>query len=132
MKLLRFIIAFSIFSALTIFSSFAETQEVRLITNAHCNGCKSKIEKALKKVNGVESANLDLPSKIVEVKFNSEKTTVDALIAAIKKVGYEAAIFSENETFNFPEHKDKDCKDKTKKHECPDKKENNQTKNKTK
>lgn len=113
-------------------SSFAKTDEVRLLTNAHCSGCKTKIEKALKKIDGVESAILDLPSKVVAVKFNSEKTNIDALIAAIKKAGYEAAVFSEKENINLPEHKDSDCKDKTKKHDCPDKKSNSEPKNKTK
>jgi len=113
-------------------SSFAKTDEVRLLTNAHCSGCKTKIEKALKKIDGVESASLDLPSKVVAVKFNSEKTNIDALIAAIKKAGYEAAVYSEKENINLPEHKDNDCKDKTKKHDCPDKKSNSEPQNKTK
>jgi copper chaperone CopZ len=113
-------------------SSFAKTDEVRLLTNAHCSGCKTKIEKALKKIDGVELASLDLPSKVVAVKFNSEKTNIDALIAAIKKAGYEAAVYSEKENINLPEHKDSDFKDKTKKHDYPDKKSNSESKNKTK
>ncbi len=110
--------------------AFSKTESVRLLTNAHCEGCKTKIEKALKKVEGVESASLDLPSKVVEVKYNPEKTNVDALISTIKKVGYEAAIYSENSKINLPEHKDKDCKDKSDKHNCPDKKPSNKPQNK--
>lgn len=92
--------------------SFSKVEEIKLITNAHCNGCKAKIEKALKKVKGVQEATLDLPSKIAHVKFDSEKTKVDNLISAIRKAGYEAEIYEEGKTYNLPEHKDVDCKGK--------------------
>ncbi len=130
MKFASFVLSVFLLAFFVTSSSFAKTESVRLLTNAHCEGCKAKIEKALKKVEGVESASLDLPSKVVEVKFNPEKTNLDALINSIKKAGYDAAIYTENSQINLPEHKDKDCKDKTDKHNCHDNKSSKNPENK--
>lgn len=108
-------IFFNIVFVLTLISAsllFAETQSVKLLTNAHCNGCKSKIEKALKKVDGVQSASLDLASKIVEVSFDANKVKIDRLIHALEKAGYTSSIYKEDANITLPEHKDDDCKDK--------------------
>lgn len=83
-------IFFNIVFALTLISAsllFADTQSVKLLTNAHCQGCKTKIEKALKKVDGVHSANLDLASKVVEVLFDANKVKTKQLIHVIEKAG---------------------------------------------
>lgn len=104
------------------FVSLSKVEEIKIITNAHCQGCKTKIEKALKKVNGVIEASLDLPSKVANVKFDSEKTTVEKLIQSVRKVGYEAEIFEEGKNYDLPEHKDVDCQGKKSDPKCKDKK----------
>ncbi|MCX7909004.1 MAG: heavy-metal-associated domain-containing protein [Ignavibacteria bacterium] len=101
---------------------FSKNSEVQLLTNAHCEGCKAKIEKALKKVDGVQEATLDLSTKIALIKFDTDKASVDNLIATIKKIGYEAAVYEEGKKIDLPEHKDEGCKDKNSKHDCKDKK----------
>lgn len=114
---------FALFLALALFSFnllFAETQSLKLLTNAHCNGCKTKIEKALKKVDGVQSASLDLASKIVEVSFDPSKVDSEKLTKAIEKAGYSAALYKEGETITLPEHKDSDHKDKKSEKCCMD------------
>ncbi|MGQ9818711.1 MAG: heavy-metal-associated domain-containing protein [Candidatus Kapaibacteriales bacterium] len=112
MKRNAMFISFVLLLTLISFSFLlAETQTVKLLTNAHCKGCKSKIEKALKKVDGVKSANLDLASKIVEVSFDADKIKIEQLIQAIDKAGYSSVVYKENENITLPEHKDKDCKE---------------------
>ncbi|MBK7038868.1 MAG: heavy-metal-associated domain-containing protein [Bacteroidetes bacterium] len=59
-------------------------------TSAQCGSCKSAIEKAVNNVDGVKSAELDLETKIVTVKYDVEKTNVDALKSAIVNIGYDA------------------------------------------
>lgn len=91
---------------------FSKVAEVKLITNAHCEGCKAKIEKALKKVDGVQEASLDLPSKVAFVKFDDEKTKVENLISALQKVGYDAKVYEGEKEYELQEHQDADCKGK--------------------
>lgn len=107
----------------------AENQSVKLLTNAHCQGCKSKIEKALKKVDGVQSANLDLASKVVEVSFDANKVKIEQLINAIEKAGYTSSVYKEGANISLPEHKDDDCKDK-KQEDCKDQKSDKEFKSK--
>ncbi|MCX7879769.1 MAG: heavy-metal-associated domain-containing protein [Ignavibacteria bacterium] len=102
------------------FTLISSTDEVKLLTNAHCGGCKAKIEKALKKVDGVENAELDLETKIVVVKYSNQKTDPETLVSAIKKAGYDAAIYTEGAEIKLEEHKDKHCKSKKEK-PCKDK-----------
>ncbi|MGC8748050.1 MAG: heavy-metal-associated domain-containing protein [Candidatus Kapaibacteriota bacterium] len=100
------------------------------MTNAHCEGCKTKIEKALKKVDGVQEASLDLPSKVAFVKFDDEKTNIEKLISALNKVGYDAKIYEGNKEYNLQEHKDNDCKDKKDDPKCKEHKSEQNKKNK--
>ncbi len=107
-----------VFLLLSAFAFSSQNEQVKILTNAHCGSCKIKIEKALKKVNGVEEASLDLTSKIAEVKFNPSQTNPEALVKAVQGAGYEASIYKEGSENNvLPEHKDEHCKDK-KKDEC--------------
>ena len=85
---------------LTIFitaanATFAQTADngkkyVVIKTSAQCGTCKGAIEKAVNNVEGVKSASLDLETKIVNVKYDAEKTNADAIKAAIVKIGYDA------------------------------------------
>lgn len=67
-----------------------KTEEVKIATSAQCEMCKERIEKALYKVKGVISANLDLQTKAVTVIYRTHKTNVDALRQAINLAGYDA------------------------------------------
>ena len=70
--------------------SIKKTDEVKITTSAQCEMCKERIEKALFKVKGVVSANLDLQTKAVTVIYRTHKTNVDALRQAINLAGYDA------------------------------------------
>jgi len=54
-----------------------------------CNGCRSGVERALAAVDGVETASVELESKMARV---SGTATAGALIAAVKKVGKRAEL----------------------------------------
>ena len=65
-------------------------QYVEIKTSAQCGTCKAAIETAINNVEGVKSADLDLETKVVAVKYDSDKTTAEAIKAAIIAVGYDA------------------------------------------
>ena len=56
-----------------------------------CSSCAERVEKAIRATQGVASANVDLEQKRAEVTF-SGTPDIDAVITAISKAGYEAAI----------------------------------------
>ncbi|CAH2922836.1 MAG: Lead, cadmium, zinc and mercury transporting ATPase (EC (EC; Copper-translocating P-type ATPase (EC [uncultured Paraburkholderia sp.] len=56
-----------------------------------CASCAMRVEKALAKVPGVSAASVNLATETASVNLTDAATGVDALIAAVKKAGYEAA-----------------------------------------
>jgi copper chaperone CopZ len=55
-----------------------------------CPSCVSKIEKSLQKLPGVSDATVHFATSRIEVDHDAEKTSVDDVVAAIKKAGYTA------------------------------------------
>ena len=59
------------------------------IDGMHCNHCKMRVEKALKTINGITSAIVNLEAKSAEIESNSEiddKTIATAIDDAGFKV----------------------------------------------
>ncbi len=54
-----------------------------------CDGCVRSVTKALKGVDGVQEANVDLQGQKATVTFDDSKTTVDTLKEAVEDAGYD-------------------------------------------
>jgi P-type Cu+ transporter len=66
-------------------------QSLRLkIGDMTCASCVSRVEKALKQVPGVLSAEVNLATETAEVKLSGGAATLDQLMAAVDKAGYRA------------------------------------------
>jgi len=65
-------------------------EEVKIKTSSICKMCKATIERQLAFTKGVESANLDVPSKVVTVAYNPKKTSLEKIKKAINESGYDA------------------------------------------
>jgi mercuric ion binding protein len=63
---------------------------VQIQTSAQCGDCKERIESALNQSKGVVYAELNLETKVVEVKFKEAKTGKEALKRVIVSIGYDA------------------------------------------
>lgn len=63
---------------------------IKINTSAQCEHCKEAIEKAMAYEKGVISSELDLKTKILEVKYKSGKTNPDKIRKAISDIGYDA------------------------------------------
>jgi cation transport ATPase len=63
---------------------------VSIQTNALCGDCKERIEMALNQAKGVVYAELDMETKVVEVKYNVKKTDVATLQKVLNLAGYDA------------------------------------------
>ena len=60
------------------------------IPSAQCDICKGKISKAIKKVNGVKSFEVDIDNHLVHVNFDNTLTDLGKIENAITMAGYDA------------------------------------------
>lgn len=63
---------------------------VSIQTNAQCGDCKDRIETALNQAKGVVYAELNMETKVVEVKYKVSKTDVATLQKVLNLAGYDA------------------------------------------
>lgn len=67
------------------------TKKVTLsVTGMTCGGCVETVKRALEKVPGVISAEVDLTAKRAVVTVDSDAVTTASLVLAVKAAGYNA------------------------------------------
>ncbi len=72
-------------------------QQINLaIEGMHCTSCANIIEKELKKLSGIKSANVNLTASKGRVIFDSTKVSENDIIKTIKHAGYNASIITKN------------------------------------
>ena len=57
-----------------------------------CASCVARVEKTLKKVDGVEIANVNLATEAVALSYDPTKTSLDVLAKAVESAGYKLAV----------------------------------------
>jgi len=67
-------------------------QSVTFSVPMNCKVCQNKVEKNIAFEKGVTDLKTDLPSNTVTVTFRTDKNTIEGLIAAFKKIGFEATV----------------------------------------
>ena len=80
-------------------------QQNRLKTSAHsgdritlsisgmtCGACASKVQSALQKISGVQSAKVLLADSTARVQFDSRQTNLNEMISALEAAGYKAEV----------------------------------------
>jgi periplasmic mercuric ion binding protein len=65
-------------------------KEIKIKTSSQCVLCKKAIEKAVNKLSGIKYADLDIPSHVLTVKYNTNKVNPDEIRQAVSKAGYDA------------------------------------------
>lgn len=65
--------------------------ETFLIQGMNCISCRDKIEKALKKANGIESVSVSYEKGNANVRFDDEKITMKEIEKIVTHAGYEIA-----------------------------------------
>ncbi|BBX95506.1 cation transporter [Mycobacterium lacus] len=65
--------------------------EVVSVPEISCEACKAAIEGALRPLDGVRSAVVDIPGRRVTVDFDEALIGHDALVATIEDQGYAVA-----------------------------------------
>src|SRR5512140_3171716 len=71
----------------------AEAERVDLpITGMTCASCAARIEKSLKKAEGVSDASVNLATERATVHFDPAVTGVDNIVGTIRDIGYDAIV----------------------------------------
>ena len=72
-----------------------QTKKSFSIKGMHCASCVLTLERALKKVDGISEANINLATTKATVTYDPQKVTDEQLSSAVANVGYEAMINEE-------------------------------------
>lgn len=71
----------------------SSSQSVTLaMQNMTCAMCKITIKKALQGVEGVQKVSVDGDTKMADITFDPQKTSIEALIKATTNAGYPATV----------------------------------------
>jgi len=57
-----------------------------------CAGCSARVEKRLNELDGIQSANVNLPARTALVEYDPEKVSLEQMKQEIDKIGYEMVI----------------------------------------
>jgi Cu+-exporting ATPase len=68
------------------------------IKGMHCASCVRTLERALKKVDGVSEANVNLATSKATVSYNPQKVKDKQLVSAVANVGYQAFVEEEGKS----------------------------------
>lgn len=82
-------------SALTITTgtqAAADRSVTLQVSNMTCATCPIAVRMSLEKVPGVESAKVDFKAKLAVVRFDSAKTTTEALMKATADAGFPSTV----------------------------------------
>lgn len=75
---------------------------VKTTPEMHCNGCETKIKSNIRFTAGVKKIETNLETKEVAVTYDADKTDQKTLLAAFKKIGYEATVVSDRKKTDKP------------------------------
>jgi Cu+-exporting ATPase len=67
-----------------------------------CAACAGRIEKVVRKLPGIEEANVNLATEKLFVEYDADSLTVPDIQAAVSKIGYEAIEKTENSMVTIP------------------------------
>lgn len=113
--------------ALTVFfllphQSEAKSAKTSFTASITCDGCKNKIMKNMKDVDGVNTTSVDVETKTVSFDYDPEVITVADLKTKVTKLGYDVAEVStkkcstsDKECSTTGKVGDKDCSTTSKK-----------------
>ena len=63
-----------------------------------CSACQSHVQKAVEKINGINTVNVNLLSNSMDVDFDENICKVEDIKTSVKKAGYAAYLFEESKT----------------------------------
>lgn len=81
----------------SVISVHAENRTEKINVNGKCEMCKTRIESAVKSLNGINSAMWDKETKKLEVIYENQITTSLQIQTLIAMAGHDTEMFSAND-----------------------------------
>lgn len=72
------------------------------VSGMSCAACQAAVERATRRVDGVESADVNLIGKFMICRYDETKTSDREICAAVKKAGYKASVAAEEKEASAP------------------------------
>ncbi|MGN0190930.1 MAG: heavy-metal-associated domain-containing protein [Candidatus Cryptobacteroides sp.] len=69
-----------------------EIKTVTFSASLHCKACVNKVMENISFEKGVKDLKVDLEKREITVKYDSSRTSVEKLAAAIEKLGYKVEV----------------------------------------
>lgn len=76
--------------------------QVLSIRGMTCAACAQRIEKTVRKLSGIEQANVNLASEKLFVEFDASSLPLDTIKASVAKIGYEVVEKTDNSNVTIP------------------------------
>lgn len=92
MKKILALLCLVLMSTCVIFAAKSSRETVVFNVDLHCQGCVNKIEKNIAFEQGVKDLVCDLNSKTVTVVFDPQKTSVEKLQEAFRRLNKPATV----------------------------------------
>ena len=98
-KNMNLVLAMMFLGIFSLSAQVSKTEKFKVFGN--CGMCENRIEKAVKSVEGVSSADWDKESKMIEVSFDESKTDIKKVQSAITGVGHDTESYkAKDEVYN--------------------------------
>ena len=73
-----------------------ENKKLFKITGMHCASCAMTVERCIREIDGVISANVNLLDENMKVLYDEGKISDEIIINAVRKAGFDACLFDKN------------------------------------
>lgn len=81
----------------TAFAKDLKVLVVKTSPEMHCNNCENKIKNNIRFTSGVKKIDTSLEQKVVTITYDADKTDSKTIVAAFKKIGYDATVVSDTQ-----------------------------------
>ena len=71
------------------------------ITGMTCAACAKAVERVVKKLDGVESQNVNIATEKLNIVYDSSKVSFDTIKKSIEKAGYGVEVEDENKVIDL-------------------------------
>lgn len=97
MKAKLIMLAVMISTALACGAKDIKTVVLKTSPEMHCANCENKIKSNIRFEKGIKEIETNLKDKTVTIKYDTDKTNVDNIIAGFEKINYKATVVTEEE-----------------------------------
>lgn len=91
------VVLMAIFSLVMLAANAQNIKTVKLDVAGNCGMCKARIEKAVKTLEGIQTAEWNKETKVLTVAFNETKTDVTKIQTVVAGVGHDTKAIKAND-----------------------------------